>query len=180
MNFRKKIFASIIILAFSLVSYSQIDTIPSVSELSHSPKKATIYSAVLPGLGQIYNKKYWKLPIVYAGIGGFTYFIIDFNKEFRKYKTALINYENGIPDEFTDMYSSAALSSEMERWRTNRDLCIIGAALFYILQIIDANVDAHFFTFDIGDDLTLKMTPQPMFTDFSRTPVLGVGFKLNF
>jgi hypothetical protein len=163
-----------------MASFTQIDTIASVAELEHSPRKATIYSATLPGLGQIYNKKYWKLPIVYIGIGGFSYFIADFNKEFKNFKTALINRENGIEDEFLGVYSDSALENEMERWRQYRDMCVIGVAVFYVLQIIDANVDAHLFSFDIGDEMSLKVTPKPIHTNFYSPPVLGVGLSIKF
>lgn len=151
----------------------------------HSPKKASIYSAVVPGLGQFYNKKYWKIPIAYAGIGSFTYLAIKNQKEFNRFKTALLLRNDGEIDEFIDangneIYNETALINNMDKFRKNRDLCIIGVAVFYAIQIVDANVDANLFDFDIGDDLSLKILPQTNYNSFSRKPVTGIYCTLNF
>lgn len=129
------------------------------SRLKRSPMKATIYAAVLPGAGQIYNRKYWKVPIVYAGIGSFAYLGLQYQQQFTRYKSALINRQNGEPDEFEDLLSANALENEMDRWRRLRDLNIIGVTLVYVLQIIDANVDASLSDFDVSDDLSFMIKP---------------------
>ncbi|MDD4149159.1 MAG: DUF5683 domain-containing protein [Bacteroidales bacterium] len=153
-------------------------------EQAHSPRKATIYSAILPGLGQFYNKKYWKIPIVYAGMGTFSYIAIQNQQEFNRYKTALLQRLDGQEDEFTingsQIYNDQAILNYMDNYRKNRDLCIIATALFYAIQIVDANVDANLFDFDITDDLSLRILPQPINNYFTRTPMLGIGCTLKF
>lgn len=131
----------------------------------HNPKKATIYSAVLPGLGQAYNKKYWKIPIVYAGIGTI-YYIADMNGDsYRDYRDAF-DYKAGLKTnvdketiELANRYSSENLISIRDYYRRNMELSWIIMAIWYGVNIIDACVDAHFFEYDIGDDLTLKVEP---------------------
>lgn len=160
----------------------------------HNPKKATIYSAVLPGLGQAYNKKYWKIPIVYAGIGTIAY-IIDMNSDgYRDYRKAY-DYKSGIITEADDeiiniakRYSGENLITIRDYYRRNMELSWIIMALWYGLNIIDATVDAHLFEYDISDDLTLKVEPalqsnyaywgQEMGTGYGKS--YGVSLKLKF
>ncbi len=155
------------------------------SKSEHSPRKATIYSAAVPGLGQFYNKKYWKIPIVYVGIGAFTYLAIDNQQEFSRFKTARLLRVDSLPDEFTtaegvQTYNNTALENNMDKYRRQRDLNIIGAFVIYAIQIVDANVDANLFDFDIGDDLSLKILPQTNYNQFTRTYVPGIGCTLKF
>src|SRR5665647_2738653 len=137
----------------------------------HSPRKATIYSAILPGLGQIYNRKYWKVPLVYGGFATLGYFINFNNNEYTIYRQAYSDIIDNDPNtnsflklkvnpsflqpdritQFTD-----ALRAQKDYWRRNRDLLVISTAVFYAVNIIDASVDAHFFSFEIGDDLTIN------------------------
>jgi len=143
----------------------------------HSPRKATIYSAVLPGLGQIYNRKYWKVPIVYGGFVTLGYFINFNNELYVKYKQAYSDIIDTDPNtnSFTKLninpalYGPAKITQFTETLRRakdgsrrNRDLVVIGTAVFYALNIIDASVDAHFFNFDISDDLTINWVPGPI------------------
>ncbi len=125
---------------------------------NHSPRKAVIYSAVLPGLGQVYNRKYWKVPIVYAGLGGLAYGIkfngdrYQFYKD--KYKYMLDNKVNeweGISLKEAEFYKNYH--------RRYRDLFSILTAGFYIIQIVDASVDANLIDYDISDDLSLLIDP---------------------
>ena len=116
----------------------------------HSPKTASILSMALPGMGQIYNRKYWKAPLVWGGLGAAAYFMVenrrlmrDMNSEF-----ALLYASGSAP--------SASQIQERDRLRNNRDLAILGGTAFYALQIIDATVDAHFYKFDINQDLSLS------------------------
>lgn len=143
----------------------------------HSPRKATIYSAVLPGLGQIYNRKYWKVPLVYGGFVTFGYFINFNNDLYTKYKQAYSDIIDNDPT--TNSYKNLnvnpiffeadKISQLQERLRLakdgsrrNRDLVVISTAVFYAINIIDASVDAHFFNFDISDDLTINWVPGPI------------------
>lgn len=143
----------------------------------HSPRRATIYSAVLPGLGQIYNRKYWKLPIVYGGFVTLGYFINFNNELYVKYKQAYSDIIDTDPNtnSFKELnvnpifFEADKISQLTERLRIakdgsrrNRDLVVIGTAVFYALNIIDASVDAHFFNFDISDDLTINWVPGPI------------------
>lgn len=159
----------------------QLDTISSEQLKIHSPKRAALYSAVIPGLGQIYNKKYWKLPIVYATVGTATYFAIDFHKEFLRYKNAYIIRDKGGADEFSEL-SSDALINEMDRWTKYRDLCIAATALFYLLNILDASVDAYLFDFDVSDNISINLSPPiPIINNnFNNQPLLGMKISIKF
>jgi hypothetical protein len=130
----------------------------------HSPVKATIYSAVLPGLGQAYNRKYWKIPVIYAGLGLSAYFFNFNHKEYRRTLTALAarldNDSTTTDTEFADpRYTDALLRDRKDYFRRNRDLSAIIGVLIYVANIIDADVDAHLMTFNVDDDLSLSLTP---------------------
>ncbi len=150
---------------------------------SHSPKKAAIMSAILPGLGQVYNKKYWKAPIIYAGFGVLTYNIIKNNKgyiEFRDAYRARVDSDpnnNNIKPEYT----TDNLRVIKNLYWKNRDLMIILTATLYALNILDATVDAHFFTYDISDDLSLNISPviEPSM-GFGHSSTSAICFSLNF
>jgi len=159
----------------------------------HSPRKATIYSAVLPGLGQIYNRKYWKVPIVYGGFATLGYFINFNNEQYTTYRQAYSDIIDNDPNSksYLDLKVSAwlkepknikdytdALRQQKDYWRRNRDLVVIGTAVFYALNIIDASVDAHFFDFDISDDLTIKWIPSPMICMDEK--LIGLHCKITF
>ncbi|MCX6256509.1 MAG: DUF5683 domain-containing protein [Bacteroidia bacterium] len=164
--------------SFRLYSQSS-DNKPDTSPvISHSPKKAALLSVVLPGLGQAYNKKYWKIPVLYAGIGTLVYFIIDNNRQYLKYKNAYLAETSGNPntDPFGGRLDTTELLYYKDEFRRYRDLDIILAAGLYALNIIDANVDAHFFDYDISPDLSLKLEPT-MFT-FDQRKKSGLGFHL--
>lgn len=157
----------------------------------HNPKKATLYSAVLPGLGQAYNKKYWKIPVVYAGIGTIGYFAISNGNGYRDYRLAY-DYKSGIATDVNDdiktlanKYSSENLITLRDYYRRNMELSWIIMVLWYGMNIIDATVDAHFFEYDIGDDLTLKVEPMiqtsygEMAYGYGKCST-GVSLKLKF
>jgi len=170
------------------------DTVHSKkTEVFHSPRKATIYSAVLPGLGQIYNRKYWKIPIVYGGFATLGYFINFNNGEYVKFRQAysdiidsdpntvsyvkLIGNKDMLKDENKGQLTER-LRSAKDYWRRNRDLVVIGTAVFYALNIIDASVDAHFFNFDISDDLTINWAPGPIICRENK--LIGLQCRITF
>jgi hypothetical protein len=145
----------------------------------HSPHKATFYSAVLPGLGQAYNKKYWKIPILYAGFGGIIY-AINFNTHWyktysRAYRDFLIqdpgnrSYLDVLPTtlDAADVENNGpradwfenALNNKKRYYKKYRDLSYLGFALVYVLNMVDASVDAHFKTFDVSEDLSMHVEP---------------------
>ena len=157
---------------FTEKTYSQADTIKSVKiETQHSIKRAAIFSAALPGLGQAYNSKYWKIPIIYAGFGVIGYFIYTNNDQYQVYKEAYIYVANGetyeIDNPYVGKYTQSQLQQGMDYYRRNRDLSIIIAGLWYTLNILEAYVDAHFFTYDISEDLSMHLGP-------AVTPTAGI------
>ncbi len=173
---------------------TKIKDIPDNAEEIHSPKKAALYSTILPGLGQAYNKKYWKIPIIYAGFGTIGYFIGWNNGNYKTMKTAYRDLTDDNPD--TDSYLEllppnwdlddssdaanfkTALSKQQDYYRRNRDLLVIGMFAFYGLNIIDASVDAHLFDFDISEDLTFNW--QPAMKNVDDQLVYGFNCTFNF
>ena len=122
--------------------------------------KATLFSAVVPGLGQFYNKRYWKIPIVYAGVAVTTYFIITNQNYYNKYNSALIARDHGQIDPYYNIYSSSEMSTIITYYHRNRDISIIAAAAVYVLQLVDANVDAQLHGFDVSDNISLRFNPN--------------------
>ncbi|HNQ13471.1 MAG TPA: DUF5683 domain-containing protein [Bacteroidia bacterium] len=166
--------------AFLLIlCITQTNAQPADSTQIKLPNKAALYSALLPGAGQIYNRKYWKLPIVYGGIGMMTYFAINNNKELERYRTAIKLRSDGDPntiDEFADRYEDQDLFTLKDFYRRNRDVSIISGVGIYLLQIVDAYVDAHLLYFDVSDDLSLHIRP---YTE-SNTLAVNNGIQLIF
>lgn len=132
-------------------------------------KRATTLATICPGAGQIYNKSYWKLPFVVGGFASMIY-VVDWNnrgyQRFSKAYQQVVAHDSDpdagtddYTDEFGGRYSASYLQSLRDSYRRNRDLCIIMLAGLYVLQIIDAHVDAHFKDFDISDDLAMKIEP---------------------
>jgi len=154
----------------------------SIREKEHSPTKATIMSALLPGLGQIYNKKYWKVPIVYAGIGVMTYFIASNADQYLNYKCAYIEKSygntNGNYKDLVNRYTLEELLSAREYYRRNLEISCLISALWYVLNILDAAVDAHLYTYNISDKLSLHLEPVVEPAGFARRST--AGFKLSF
>lgn len=140
-------------------------TTDSVFLLTHSAHKATFMSALVPGLGQIYNNKFWKVPIIYAGFTGLVYYAGYTNFVYDKYKEGYNNkllIDEGnveIDDEFPGA-SPENLRRLKDSWRRYRDLNYIGIGLLYVAQILDANVDAHLFDYDISEDLSMRLEPS--------------------
>ena len=149
------------------------------SKPEHSPRTATLL-AIVPSAGQAYNHKYWKMPIVYATIGGCIYVVVSQQKQFSRYKNAYMQRDAGEIDEFYNKLSKEAILNNMDSKRTLRDYALAGTILFYALQIVDANVDAHLFYFDVGDNLSARIYPQTLTPAYSRTPALGLGCTINF
>ena len=143
------------------------------------PAKAAFYSAIVPGLGQIYNGKYWKLPIVYAAIGTTTYFYIDNNNQYKKYRNAFKQRLTGQEDEFFDVLTDQNLIDAQKLFRKNRDLSLLFVVGAYVLNIVDANVDAHLQQFNVSENLSLKpQAEQDFFTGELRYG-LSLNFKFN-
>ncbi len=150
----------------------------------HTPTRAAVYSAILPGLGQAYNRKYWKIPIVYAGFGVITYFIISNTREYKTYKEAYNYVASGdttfIDNDYVLKYDEQQLLDGKNYYRRNMELSYIIGGLWYILNIIDASVDAHFFDYDVSDDLSLRFDPVILRPRNEARMVSGVKVTLTF
>jgi len=145
--------------------------------LLHSPKKAAIYAAALPGLGHIYNKKFWKLPLVYGGVGTSVYFIIrnnNFYKSYFKAYKARVDDDPNTVDVWYPSLPDGVVLQNLETTRTWLEISYIATLGVYLLQIVDATVDAHFFDFDVSDDLSLNVTPY-----FKTMPHQAAGLTLT-
>ena len=175
-----------------LLASAQIDTTAiKVKQLSIqkdnykplSPAKAAFYSAVFPGGGQIYNKKYWKAPVVWAALGTATYFYIDNSNDYDRYRTAFKLRQQGLPDEFTvngrEIISTAGLENAQKTTRKNRDLSLLTGVLIYVLQIVEASVNAHLLQFNTDDNLSLRPTLQQD-KMFVEAPKVGLSLKYSF
>ncbi len=146
----------------------------------YSPRKAAILSACLPGLGQAYNKKYWKMPIIYGVLGGIAYWGVTNHQQYKFYSRNLTAiYDEDEHTINTTFYSSSQLVTQKKYYKKYRDMAIMVVALAYFINIIDANVDAHLKTFDVSDDLSLQLNPYSTF-DASNHLQTGLTLKLNF
>lgn len=134
-------------------------TVYKPSPTATNPKKAALYSAVLPGAGQLYNKQYWKIPVVYAAAGVAVYFIKFNNDKYQTYRKAYIASLQGKPNEFTGIYSTASLKQLQDGYKKYLDMTVLFTAIGYTLQVIDALVFAHLKDFDISQDISLRMQP---------------------
>ena len=144
-----------------------------------APAKAAFYSALLPGLGQAYNKKYWKIPLVYAGIGTGLYFYNLNNKEYNSFRDAFKRRLEGFSDDpYQGLYTTETLINAQRVFQRNRNLSLVVTAGFYILNIIDANVDAHLLQFNVNENLTVR--PDVMHNDWNQRPQMGLTLCFNF
>lgn len=149
---------------------------------NHNAKTATLL-ALIPGVGQIYNRRYWKLPIVYSGLGVLGYFTINSYIEYGCFRTA---YLHAVDDDPTTNYKCTLTSDTVARnlkiYRDNAqesaELFVIGLTLFYGLTIIDAFVDAHLLHFDIDDNLSIQIEPKINYNFASRNFVPSIGLSV--
>ena len=175
-------------LAFGLAAvsyiYSLVDGCVCYPSEVAAVKKATTLSMVCPGAGQLYNKTYWKLPIVVGGAASLIYCVDFNNRGYQRFKRAyslLTDGDDTTQDEFNGRYDAEYLKNLKNSYRRNRDLCIILTAGFYVLQVIDAHVTAHMKTYDISDDLSLNLEPyMGNFYMQQAGQVNTVGMSLNF
>jgi hypothetical protein len=142
------------------------------------PKIATILSAILPGAGQVYNGKAWKVPLLYAGFAANIYFI-DFNgRRYTIFREALQLLDQDLPNNFPNLNREGVVRN-VNFWRRNRDLNYFLFIGIYALNIIDAHVDAHLSAFDVSEDLTFRF--EPSFETLSAGGnIFGLSLKINF
>lgn len=160
-----------------------INTVVTIKKgVSHSPKKAALLSTILPGAGQVYNKKYWKLPIIYAGAAGLAYSFQFNQSRYVKYRDAYkyrIDNDASTTDDYIGIYSDDNLNTLQKYYHRYRDLTVIGFAALYALNIIDASVDAHLFTFDVSDNLSMKVEPTLINTVGMNNYTGGINFSMS-
>jgi hypothetical protein len=151
-----------------------------------SVKKATTLSMIFPGAGQIYNGSFWKVPIVLGGFATMGY-IVDFNnrgyQRYRKAYKLMTDGDDKTIDEFNGRYSSTVLKNTRDAFRRNRDFSIILTCAFYLLNVVDAHVDAHLKDYDISDELSVRLEPSllELSTPSSgRAHGIGLSMSVNF
>lgn len=172
-----KIFRTLIALTFFVFALSgalsaqkvsspettRVHTTDSALQKKHSPQIAIALSAVLPGAGQIYNKKAWKLPIVYGCLGVSSYFIYDFATQMKSYRNEyryrMLGDHTMLDPELAD-FDDATVLSLKQTYMRYMEIAIAATGIFYLLNIIDAAVDAHLYYFDITDDLSMRVAPK--------------------
>lgn len=151
-------------------AYKEIDPL--------TPAKAAFYSAILPGLGQAYNKKYWKIPLVYGAIGTSLYFYIDNNKKYHDYRDAYKRRLEGYDDDDYKFLDDSRLIAGQKFYQRNRDLSALFVVAFYVLNIIDANVDAALIQFNVNERLSMRPEVYP--NDVTFRPNVGLTFNYQF
>jgi hypothetical protein len=151
-------------------AYKEIDPL--------TPAKAAFYSAILPGLGQAYNKKYWKIPLVYGAIGTSLYFYIDNNKKYHDYRDAYKRRLEGYNDDNYKFLDDSRLIAGQKFYQRNRDLSALFVVAFYVLNIIDANVDAALIQFNVNERLSMRPEVYP--NDVTFRPNVGLTFNYQF
>ncbi|MBK0370837.1 hypothetical protein I5M07_13455 [Flavobacterium sp. SE-1-e] len=154
------------------------DSLPRLDIDPLTPAKAAFYSAILPGLGQAYNKKYWKIPLVYGAIGTSMYFYIDNNKKYHDVRDAYKRRLEGYNDDDFEYLDDDRLIAAQKFYQRNRDLSALFVVGFYVLNIIDANVDAALIQFNVNDRLSFK--PNVYTNDVTFKPNVALTFNYNF
>jgi methionine synthase II (cobalamin-independent) len=142
------------------------------------PSKAAFYSALVPGLGQAYNKKYWKIPIVYGAMGASMYFYLTNNKKYHEVRDAYKRRLAGFSDDDFQYLDNDRLILAQRFYQRNRDLSLLVTVAFYVLNIVDANVDAHLLQFNVSDKLSI--VPDLQQNDITTQPNLGLSLNFKF
>lgn len=188
----KTIAVFVLLLSITIPSFAQVEvdvdtdedepleiTVELREKLPKDPRTATILSAILPGAGQIYNEKTWKVPIIYGGFATNLYFI-DFNgRRYRLFREELRAFDQQGQSEVFPNLNRDALVRNVDTWRRYRDLNYIVFAAIHVLNIVDAQVDAHLSGFDVSDDISMKF--EPSYENLlAGGRVIGLSLKLNF
>lgn len=187
----KQILAMVVLLCMSLFACSQNIASPNEARVKaqdslkvskHSPTAAILYS-IIPGGGQMYNRKYWKVPIVYGLLEASGYFVYRYTSEMLLYRREFINRRDGHTELLIPGLASTtdegilALKQTAQR---NMEIAIAATAIVYTLNFIDAMVDAHLYYFDVSDDLSLYWSPMVLPNPVNTSPSYGVSLVLSF
>ena len=154
----------------------------SVQVKRHNPKKASLL-ALIPGAGQIYNKKYWKLPIVYGGLGSTGFLIYYYGRlttTYRKEYVARLNNDTGNLNPDLEHLVTESVERLRNDYRRNMEICVAACAIIYMLSILDASVDAHLFYYDISENLSLGIKPKIDYNPINGIATPSVGLVLKF
>jgi hypothetical protein len=157
-----------------------VDTSTPATKLNHpyhpNPKRAGLFSALVPGLGQIYNRQYWKLPIVYAGVAAAGFFFVDNLQQYQSFRKAYIGrINNPYPsDEYVGIYDQTQLQQLQNDYNRYLNLTALFTGLGYALQVVDAITSAHLRNFDMSRDISLRIRPV------ASPQGIGMGLVMNF
>ncbi len=143
-----------------------------------APAKAAFYSAVIPGLGQVYNKKYWKIPIIYAGMAAGIYFYKQQDDDYDRFRDAYKRRLAGYTDDEFQGISNDRLINAQKSAQKNKSISIIVTVAFYFLNVVDANVDAHLKQYEVSEDLSLQ--PNFDYNQFNAKPQYGMSLTYRF
>jgi hypothetical protein len=161
---------------------SRVRTHDSLRVSRHNPTVAMLWS-IIPGGGQIYNRKYWKVPIIYGLLEGSCYFLNLFASDMMLYRTEFINRRDGnteLLNPSLSQYPDENILSMKQSAQRNMEICIAATAIIYTLNFIDAMVDAHLYYFDVSDDLSLYWSPMVLPNPINTSPSYGVSLALSF
>lgn len=169
----------------------------AIADFQPDAQKAVWLAAVVPGLGQIYNRQYWKVPIIYGGTLGLVYGITWNDRMYVDYRKGYVDlmdkdpntnyFEHLLPsgvvlDNSNSSYYTKIIKTKLDNYRRYRDLCIIGTAVLYLMSIIDAYVDAQMFDYDISPELSLEVAPTLIApsSSYEQDTSVGLSCKLKF
>ncbi len=190
-NYQKIIILLIVLLICIPLSSKAQDSLSVAKQVKHKPLKdpmrASMLAVSFPGLGQIYNRKYWKIPLVYAGFGGLVYSVGFNSSNYTKYMKAYQDFTDANPettsyldiikadpatydpvlypddyDKSNAQYYQDGMLRLVDYYKRYRDLSYIGIAGWYLISILDANVDASLFNYDISDNLDITVVPMQL------------------
>jgi hypothetical protein len=172
----------------------------------HSPKKAAMLSAIVPGLGQVYNRKYWKVPIVYGILGGVSYLAYNNTRYYKFWHDGLIiknaitngqktnadfmhfatthkyrNIATNLDADELSLLSEAQFQTENDSYRRNRDLSFFFLGILYMCNVLDATVDGHLYNFNVSDDLSFHLQPTYISSfSYYNSPGMGLSISAKF
>jgi len=175
----------ILLSIFSLYNCNaQIDTqIDTLLIKKHDPKKAS-WLALIPGAGQIYNKKYWKLPIVYGGIASSGFLIYYFAERTvvysKEYRARINNDDEDTWNPALSHLITPSIEASRNTYRRNMEISVAAFTIIYILSILDACVDAHLYYYDVSDNLSLGLKPKIDYNHINKTPSFNIAFVVKF
>ena len=157
------------------VEIPYINSISTVSKVD--PKKAAMFAAILPGLGKVYNKQHWKIPIVYGGFIMFGHYINHNNNLYHTFRNAYISETDNDPNTINPypQFAESSLQRNAEQFRRNRDFVMILMSIYYLVNIVETHVSAHLREFDVNDELAIKIRPSSFSASQFSSQSLGLS-----